>query len=165
MPSLTDTLRSAAPGSIDEAAIISQLDAAACGAADGRGCRALHYLAWKLPSPLAELKVTPLGNVSRTTTLLAVLGEFEALVTVSRHVAVPPCTGGDPTSTGRGSDDAGGAASTGVIGAGGIDAGAGGESNGHTGGGGRGSESRAHSNSRGGSSGDGATGATHRPGA
>ena len=53
MPSLTDTLRGAAPGSVDEAAIISQLDAASCGAADGRGCRALHYLAWKLPSPLA----------------------------------------------------------------------------------------------------------------
>ena len=32
MPSLTDTLRGAAPGSVDEAAIISQLDAASCGA-------------------------------------------------------------------------------------------------------------------------------------
>ena len=52
----------------------------------------------KLPSPLAELKVKPLGKVSRTTMLLAVLGELDALVTVSRQVAVPPWIGGDPTS-------------------------------------------------------------------
>ena len=41
------------PGSLDEAALVPRLDAAACGTADGRGCRALHYVAWKVPSAAA----------------------------------------------------------------------------------------------------------------